>query len=115
MADIGDIIGDKLKEELTGMKETLKQSKILDGNPSLLSNDNFEKWVVAQGKVRVLELMTEGKSLDETMEVVRAEIDVARSKQQVNALRKAKNDKDHEKLTKRHRDYRPTVDPDKGE
>ena len=47
--------------------------------------------------------------------MVRAELDVARSKQSVYSHKMKKSNRDHEKLAKRHKEYRPTVDPDRGE
>jgi len=110
-----DLIGKETSEELLGARDAFKQAKILDANPALLSNDDFEKWVVAYGKVRVLELLEESKPVDKVMEIIRREVDTARSKQQVNVLRLDQSNRDHEKLVKRNRDYRPTVDPDRGE
>jgi len=115
MAKISDIIGEKVSEALLEAKDVFKKERILDENPSLLNNDEFEKWAIAQGKVRVLELLAEGKDFNDTMKVVNDELDIARSKQQVNFLRKKKNDRDHEKLVKRHNDYKPMIDPERGE
>jgi hypothetical protein len=97
LAEIGDMLSPELKAELAEIHEASTQ------DPS---------WFVAKDRELKLD---EALTPEEAVREMARAWERRKSRMRVDEARRTQNQIRHERLLKRHREYKPTVDPDRGE
>ena len=114
MAQIRDLIDNE--SEVWGVKDAVREERILDDNPVEMNKSRFEKYLKAYKTAKVIEHLAAGISeIDELESMVQHDVAPIVSAWHKRSAQIRQGKQKHEKLTKRHRNYTSVIDPDKGE
>lgn len=102
-------------EEVWSVKDAVKSASILDENPIHLNKHRFKKWMEARVKELTLQMLEDGIPPDEISAAIDKAVLPVITSWRVYAKRLNMSQRKHDRMVKRFDDYRPLVDPDKGE
>ena len=113
MAQLRDLIENA--EDVWEVKDEVRNASILDENPIHLNKHRFKTWMAERVKELTLQMLEDGVPPNEISAAIDKAILPVITSWRVYAKRLNMSQRKHDRMVKRHAEYKPLVDPAKGE